>query len=63
MPLGIHSFANGAIMARRAPDADDVTRAPADQPGEQLVLRIAIASLPLIGLVVGVVGLALWTSY
>ena len=63
MPPGMHPFVDSAVMARRASAADRAARTQPDRPDEHLFLRIAMASLPLIGLVLGVVGMALWTAH
>ena len=63
MSPGIPLYGRPRATAQNASQAAHSTHEVAAGPVEHLVLRIALATLPLIGLVVGVVGVALWTAH
>jgi hypothetical protein len=62
MSPGIPLFAKPRATARNASSMAHLAPGGA-ATAEHLFLRIALATLPLIGLVVGVVGVAVWTAH
>ncbi|MEI9992558.1 MAG: hypothetical protein WDM86_21310 [Rhizomicrobium sp.] len=59
MSSGLHPLADQFVLTRLEPPAERAARET--QARERLVLSIGLATLPLIGLVAGVVGVALLT--
>ena len=55
-------FADHAMMSPQ-PNTDRMRRGGKSDASERIALKIALATMPLIGLVTGVVGMALWTVH
>ena len=60
MSLGVHPFADNFVASRLEMPAERAAREKA--ASQQLILKVALSTLPLIGLAAGVVGAALWMA-
>jgi len=61
MAPGIHPFASAFVAARLETPAERAAREKS--ASGDLIRSIALSALPLVGLMVGVVSVALWTAH